>query len=1025
MSGADGPIPSQRPREASDTKLPEFVLTPPEPFEHFPLEGSALAPDSPGSSQLYNASPVSRRFAHRRGSSHASIPEKAAPPPPPIPVSTDLREAEGAINKINRMQRAQAPKHVWHKWSGLAAAREASNRMNAPRGTNAEDDEEQRLLTQMDADCTAQGLPGAPDGTGAPCAPEQSLGSRTPSLSLSATPPPHSGSPSPAQTPSSMMPNLNGLRRPSQLDLCAQPELQQPRATYIPRELLSEHWDQSSSNSGSEDDDAGGTWSTDTESSESESQSGQIPARLNLSHAEVMTNKQMRRRLRAMRKMRYRQTGPNGEQSESSNSFNPHSLRQSVAHGLKYASKMQRTQRAMERYTPASQGESSETEERLLPPDAVPESLVPSRQSSPGVSDAPSGSMCAPETKLPHVWRRRQRRAWNNAPSAMDMAQLEEEENCGRMCPDVTRVQDTKPMVQGDTSKAQLFPKGYKTELVYDMLHENQRGIVWFGVAKQFSSQMLLFWDPSPWTDASGANTALDTSTMQLPDPTWEWVHPSWLVDMTCDTDEEGWQYSGSFTGLQMWKRPIHFSNSRGLNQWLHKLYLFAQRREEKSNERREQREAHAPRGLSAMMRSARLRTLRWHGRPTMWTFVRRRRWVRLRRRLVPITDSNGRSSEHIPAQIELIPLSDTESLDAADEEERPDNDVRTETDAQTNTEGRECALDAKDPVAPPVHIDTDDERAVQELRHMHQVYKTKHILHMLAPFFLLSSQQVQEILRNTDEVPVYKSEAWRHQVAMIMDQELRVQNPFITYPAVCKWLEREDLAELTAPLHAHEANYRNLCNARVSSSCILPGAPQRDEAFDTLLPPRVDPAVALCATGEPSLVREAVVERNFTMAIDTMKLCRVDRLKLDLWLVWLGVRSTRDLVAGGEREMGGPIAAIQHEWNRRAQRVHAYVQAPSVFSGAVERCLRARIHEHTVRTPHLLDVWDVLVAHLHEIVAMLDHERSRRTFLHLAHKLQSTDYSLPTAAPSLDPRWRVRRPGVGRLPRLPALGRV
>ena len=75
--------------------------------------------------------------------------------------------------------------------------------------------------------------------------------------------------------------------------------------------------------------------------------------------------------------------------------------------------------------------------------------------------------------------------------------------------------------------------------------------------------------------------------------------------------------------------------------------------------------------------------------------------------------------------------------------------------------------------------------------------------------------------------------------------------------------------------------------------------------------------------------------------------------------------------------------------------------------------------------TPHLLDVWDVLVAHLHEIVAMLDHERSRRTFLHLAHKLQSTDYSLPTATPSLDPRWRVRRVGVGRLPRLPALGRV
>ena len=125
----------------------------------------------------------------------------------------------------------------------------------------------------------------------------------------------------------------------------------------------------------------------------------------------------------------------------------------------------------------------------------------------------------------------------------------------------------------------------------------------------------------------------------------------------------------------------------------------------------------------------------------------------------------------------------------------------------------------------------------------------------------------------------------------MIVDQELRVQNPFITYPAVCQWLEREDLAELTEPLHAYERSYRDQCHARAPTNCILPSAPQRDEAFDTLLPPRVDPAVALCATGEPSLVREAVVERNFTMAVDTMKLCRVDRLKLNLWFVWLGVR--------------------------------------------------------------------------------------------------------------------------------------
>ncbi|CAJ0755191.1 4821_t:CDS:10, partial [Entrophospora sp. SA101] len=53
---------------------------------------------------------------------------------------------------------------------------------------------------------------------------------------------------------------------------------------------------------------------------------------------------------------------------------------------------------------------------------------------------------------------------------------------------------------------------------VYEVLYENQRGY-------------------SP----------MDIYTFQLPDPTWEWVNKEWLIDMSGDVDQEGWEYSIAF----------------------------------------------------------------------------------------------------------------------------------------------------------------------------------------------------------------------------------------------------------------------------------------------------------------------------------------------------------------------------------------------------------------------------------------------------------------------------------------------
>lgn len=876
--------------------------------------------------------------------------QKTEHPLPSMPQCANLSEAESAIQKIARMQRMQSQKHAWLKWSGVDAAIAAGEKMSTPHGRDTAEDDEHRLVAKLAAhnvhtnESAKESAPG------------------TPSLSQSPTPSTPTASPvSPVATHDAQGP-ANDV------------PLVQPQASHgVPRELLNDEWDSPSSDSSE------GGWASD--SSDAASDTEQIPSRLNLAHADVMTNKQMRRQLRTLRKLRPER------QDQSDLSLHADQLRHQVAHGLQYASKTQRKQRAMDRYTPAvSAGETSDTD-LLLPGANITESRrgsVPSRHSSPGIPEGTSSSSAGPlDPERPHVWKRRQRKAWNNAPSAMDQT------DASAPCPELSVPHKTAtptPVAQNLFGhKSEVPPKGYTTELVYDMLHENQRGIVLFGVAKRFSSQVLFVGDPSPWTDATGANTALDTSTMQLPDPSWEWVQPTWLVDMTCDTDEEGWQYSGSFTGLQVWRRPIHFSYSRGWNQWMRKLYLFAKKRSEHQDEKRRHEEAtRADEGLVAVMRSARSRTLRWHGVPSTFTFVRRRRWVRLRRRLVPIaSDEDSEKKEREPATVDLVPLSDSDSDEDAPEAQQ-----------------------------------------IRELRSMHQVFWAKHRLHMLMPLFMIPPHCSAELLRTRDEIPVYESAAWSRQFGMLLAQETRVQNPFIALQWVQRWLQRDDLAFVTSSLRAAERRYQKKHRAATSSVSNIPPH-DADTAFDTTLPPEIVPAEALAASGSrPSLIREAVIEWNTSAAIDTMKLCPVDRLKIDLWYVWLGVSSAKDLAEGGEREVGGPIAAVQHERNRHTQRRYSRTTMTPAFSSMNERILRSRIYDYTQTTPMLLDVWDVLIAHLHEVIAMFEHERSRRTFLHLLHRLQSTDFraSTHTCENASDARWRTLRPGVVRLPPLPAL---
>ncbi|TIC24932.1 hypothetical protein E3Q11_03507 [Wallemia mellicola] len=83
---------------------------------------------------------------------------------------------------------------------------------------------------------------------------------------------------------------------------------------------------------------------------------------------------------------------------------------------------------------------------------------------------------------------------------------------------------------------------------VYEMeiLYENQRGLFLFGTV---SFKSLLPIDPAPYTNSQGEPSPYTPESIQPPDPLWEWVHPHMLVDMSCrrKRDEAGWEYNTWF----------------------------------------------------------------------------------------------------------------------------------------------------------------------------------------------------------------------------------------------------------------------------------------------------------------------------------------------------------------------------------------------------------------------------------------------------------------------------------------------
>ncbi|MCJ1470821.1 hypothetical protein MMC07_009468 [Pseudocyphellaria aurata] len=93
-----------------------------------------------------------------------------------------------------------------------------------------------------------------------------------------------------------------------------------------------------------------------------------------------------------------------------------------------------------------------------------------------------------------------------------------------------------------------------------DILYENQRGAFFCGIPL-YSGNSLLNFDPSPWQTSSFKDSPVNVTNAQLPDPSWAWAWRTWYVDMSYDVDEEGWQYSFTFSPRYAW---------HGSHPWFH-----------------------------------------------------------------------------------------------------------------------------------------------------------------------------------------------------------------------------------------------------------------------------------------------------------------------------------------------------------------------------------------------------------------------------------------------------------------------
>ncbi|CDU24545.1 uncharacterized protein SPSC_04046 [Sporisorium scitamineum] len=838
---------------------------------------------------------------------------------------------------------------------------------------------------------------------------------------------------------------------------------------------------------------------------------------LSLEHGEALTKEQLKRRKKLIRREIQRRKA-NGEPVDDLIHLHGklgqlgHKVSTRVSKGIHYASSNSRNRRAMDRYSPHPGQLSLQTSD--LPRSTSAQSaggatpfssitplvsrssnhfghrresvatVASSRRSSMTIEDVDDDledgdgaslhrkssivdrSLLSSRNSIrkyfhaPNMIKRRRRKKWE-----AEMAALE------RTADEEARKADSDAELDAMLAKyaqQQAPSDATKVKYEFDVLYENQRGLLVFGIPK-FSPRTLFQWDPSPWTSASGKKSAYNIANAQLPDPSWEWAYSEWLIDMTGDVDEAGWQYSGNF-GRRFWPN-VHFPHGRlGLPKTgADGIREMNARLAEKQRKRQEKEDTKEDGGFEAIKRSARARSSKWMGTWDAFTFVRRRRWIRLRRRkpLAGATKTGeaaatpGTASS--PTQELGVPeAAGKSSLFSGKNGVKPgqSDDERQVESSFGGSDESDSASSEDDPMLYasafgrpsgflprrlPGHMANGSHPARSKdplsrrraRKHAQEFTGTIRELKSLLPSIIAMDREAKVSRTPTGLSASQNSYKW----AMLKIKNVDARNPFISWYFVKHRLQDEDMAFAATTLRSMERKFqqRQLAAIRKRGETAPKGHGQSSHPpipsnfvaqfksirFDGLTPsltpdsagsgPSPNAAdncgatISVSASStrllEPfaaspqkghELSHEALIEINFARVLRVLRACKVDRQRMSLWKLWLGVITLDMLMETARREdlaaLGLLAAGTESATTESAVPAGASLpalDAPYMSGGSSFRYrqraerIRARWRA-SVPTPDASDVWDVLERKLDDVLLLFEFQSNRAQFIRL-----------------------------------------
>lgn len=826
---------------------------------------------------------------------------------------------------------------------------------------------------------------------------------------------------------------------------------------------------------------------------------------LSLEHGETLTKEEIKRRKKLVhREIRRRKA--NGEPIDDLIHLHgkfgqlSHKVSKRVSKGIHYASSQRRNRRAMDRFSPhpaqlslqtadLARSTSAQSVGGMTPFSSITPSVsrnsnhfgqrresiatvISSRRSSmtmdeedadphnadgrttPRRSSIIDRSILSSRNSIrkylhaPNVIKRRRQRKWEAELAALEHAAQQE-------------ARQADPDAELDSllaKQAQLQAPcdAHKIKYEFDVLYENQRGLLVFGIPK-FSPRTLFQWDPSPWTSASGKKSAYNIANAQLPDPSWEWAYSEWYIDMTGDVDEAGWQYSGNF-GRRFWPN-IYFPHGRlGLPKTgVEGIQEMNARLAEKEKKRKQKESTKEDGGFEAIKRSARARSSKWTGSPDAWTFVRRRRWIRLRRRKplasatklnealpTPATTASPAQEISVPDSATKLPRSPRQTgakPGLPDEERQEESPLGSSDESDSSSSEDDPTLFAPAyggasgflPRRLPGHMangshparSKDPRSRRKERKHAREFTGTIRELKSLLPCIIAMDREARVGHTPTSLSASQNSYKW----AMLKINKVDARNPFISWHLVKQRLQDEDMAIAATTLRTLERKFqqRQLAAMHKREEVVpqdhlpIPSsfqAASKSIRFDGIAEALdcaadagagavegananagstqlLEPFAQTSSEGH-ELTREALVEINFARVLRVLRACRLDRQRMGLWKLWLGVISLDSLMETARREDLAALGLLSSHTEYAGDALLA-TRAVSPAKDAIphmsggssfryrQRAERVRARwRASVPTPDASDVWDLLERKLDDVLLLFEFQSNRAKLIRL-----------------------------------------